>query len=144
MKELLTQLMSLLVGNEMVRSAVSAPTTTGCQGINGTTSIQCQRLYGGTQYTAIPVCISSSELPLVQCLNQLGPDVLNIVPCSSSVFGSEYPRDYLQCITDHSGVSYLKECNICSCMCNGLSRCTKKGCIGHKSIEEPTSILALA
>ncbi|KAJ1734699.1 hypothetical protein LPJ61_000939 [Coemansia biformis] len=105
---------------------------TWCQGANNTMVAQCQRLYGGAGFRGIPVCPAGDGLNASACVQNVGGDVLQIPACDKGgVFADEYPDQYLQCVAEHSGVVYAKECNTCSCLCNGMSACTKRGCLGH-------------
>ncbi|KAJ1917143.1 hypothetical protein GGI16_002892 [Coemansia sp. S142-1] len=102
----------------------------GCQGVNGTTLVQCQRLYGGARYRDLPICQSSSNLTVATCISQPDSTSLDIPPCDLDVSGSKYPEAYLKCISEHSGVSFKIECNHCRCTCNGYAMCTKMACLG--------------
>ncbi|KAJ2627605.1 hypothetical protein H4R22_004318 [Coemansia sp. RSA 1290] len=111
------------VGNEANNNSLT------CQGSNGTIASQCLRLYGGQAYHSLPECIPKSELSISSCLSSPGAAELQIPPCDTSMFESEFPQKYLDCISSHSGIVYPVECNTCQCMCNGLSTCTKRGCV---------------
>ncbi|KAJ2244263.1 hypothetical protein GGI13_006293, partial [Coemansia sp. RSA 455] len=78
----------------------------GCQGVNGTTQAQCQRLYGGVRYRNLPICQSASGLTVATCISQLDSASLDIPPCVENVFGSKYPEEYLKCISDNSGMVF--------------------------------------
>ncbi|KAJ2331777.1 hypothetical protein GGI00_003101, partial [Coemansia sp. RSA 2681] len=85
----------------------------GCQGANGTTLAQCQRLYGGARYRSLPACLPPHNLTVEACIAQADPTALNISACDEAVSGSKYPEAYLKCISEHSGVAFKVECNHC-------------------------------
>ncbi|KAI9500783.1 hypothetical protein BX070DRAFT_57903 [Coemansia spiralis] len=104
-----------------------------CQGANITYTAQCRRLYGGVEFKMLPKCTpkeaAHGDPTIDTCLQSVDNKEFNIMACNSTMFGSEFPQAYKQCIAAHSGVSYMNDCNICLCQCNGYSICTKRGCV---------------
>ncbi|KAJ1942816.1 hypothetical protein GGF37_002938, partial [Kickxella alabastrina] len=83
-------------------AATSESAVDQCQGTNGTDIAQCQRLYGGGQFRGLPDCTSGDKLTINSCIRGMANELLNIIPCDKGVFGTEYPKAFLECISNHS------------------------------------------
>ncbi|KAJ2896482.1 hypothetical protein IWW38_002006 [Coemansia aciculifera] len=117
----------LFVQGRLAGSQIVGDTT--CLGPSGSVQSQCQRLYGGAQYHTLPICQSPDVLTIERCIAQPFLASLSIPACDQAVFGAKYPKPYLECISEHSGVAFKNQCNHCVCACNGYSLCTKMGCV---------------
>ncbi|ORX68916.1 hypothetical protein DL89DRAFT_267956 [Linderina pennispora] len=120
-------IISALYPNPPLATAADPPDL--CAGANNSTLAQCQRLYGGKQYSTLPDCIDAAELPISKCLEEAVVQSLGIPACDIGRFDSNYPARYLSCISRNGGRSYYDGCNWCTCTCTGLSACTRRACI---------------